>query len=109
MQSGFPHLGEIEFEHACDALQHRFQLRGSRQQEWLSVEKRRRNGTVYLNITTHLPHPAASPGVHDRDAIEHDEVVDDDDEVGHAMPSICTYELSSGRKLFSIPQHPRWS
>jgi hypothetical protein len=101
MLSGFPHLDQIEFEHACDALQQRFQLRGSAQHEWLSVEKRHRNGTVYLNITTHLPLPADRPAVHHRDAIQHDEVVDDD-EVGDARIFICPQALSSGRKLCTM-------
>ena len=81
MISAFPHLDEAEFERACDAMQRRFQLEGSVQEGWLSVEKIHRNGTVYLNITTHLPRPAASPAVHDRDATEQDEVVEHD-EVG---------------------------
>lgn len=102
MLPGFPHLDAIEFEQACDALQRCFQLRGSAQHEWLSVEKRHRNGSVYLNITTHLPFCADRPAVHDRDAIEEEEVVDDD-EVGDARALICRYELSLGRKLFTTP------
>ena len=93
MLPSFPHLDAIEFEQACDALQRCFQLRGSAQREWLSVEKRHRNGSVYLNITTHLPFCADRPVVHDRDAIEEEEVVDDD-EVGDARALICRYELN---------------
>ncbi|OWY48047.1 hypothetical protein AALT_g7701 [Alternaria alternata] len=80
MLSAFPHLGDADFERACDGLQRRFQLKGSAQEDWLSVEKIHRNGTVYLNITTHLPRPAGIPAVQDRDATEVDEVVEHDEE-----------------------------
>jgi hypothetical protein len=104
MLSAFPHLDETDFERACDGLQRRFQLKGSAQEDWLSVEKIHRNGTVYLNITTHLPRPAGIPAVQDRDATEVDEVVEHD-EVGGCPTSAdkSSIQVGSSRHHRSTP------
>ncbi|KAG9196411.1 hypothetical protein G6011_01532 [Alternaria panax] len=83
MLAAFPHFAETDFERACDGLQRRFQLKGSVQDGWLSVEKMHRNGTVYLNITAHLPRLARMPPVHHRDATEQDEGVEYDEIIEH--------------------------
>ncbi|KAH8633730.1 hypothetical protein IG631_12365 [Alternaria alternata] len=107
MLSAFPHLDDADFERACDGLQRRFQLKGSAQEDWLSVEKIHRNGTVYLNITTHLPRPAGIPAVQDRDATEVDEVVEHD-EVGGCPTSADKSSIqdhpATNRPVFFI--HP---
>jgi ubiquitin-like-conjugating enzyme ATG10 len=86
MLSVFPHLDDAEFDKACSDLLCTFHQVHDAQNEWLSVEKVYQNGTTCLGITTYLQSHARVP-VDNCHELEHDQVHEDDDEVGLPLPS----------------------